>query len=31
VAASLYVVLDRRGQGGEIAPVAVIDSNDEPM
>jgi len=31
VAAMLHVVLDLRGQGGEIALAAVIDNNDEPM
>ena len=31
VAALLHVVLDLRGQGGEIAMAAVIDNNDEPM
>ncbi len=27
----LHVVLDLRGQGGEVALAAVIDNNDEPM
>ncbi|MFZ3256329.1 MAG: hypothetical protein WA170_04465, partial [Candidatus Acidiferrales bacterium] len=31
VAAPLHLVLDLRGQGGEIALAAVIDNNDEPM
>jgi hypothetical protein len=31
VASRLHVVLDLRGQGGEIALAAVIDNNDEPM
>jgi hypothetical protein len=31
VAAPLHVVLDLRGQGGEIASAAVIDNNDELM
>jgi hypothetical protein len=31
VAASRHVVLDLRGQGGEIALAAVIDNNDDPM
>jgi hypothetical protein len=31
VAAPLHVVLDLRGQGGEIALTAVISNNDEPM
>ena len=31
VAVLLHVVLDLRGQGGEITIAAVIDNNDEPM
>src|SRR5260370_41833975 len=31
VPSSLHVVLDLRGQVGEIALAAVIDNNDEPM
>jgi hypothetical protein len=27
----LHVVLDLRGQGGEIASAAILDNNDEPM
>jgi hypothetical protein len=31
VAGPFHVVLDLRGQGGEIALTAVIDNNDEPV